>query len=97
MSNVLACRLHILQQGKSVRSNEIRYHVQSQGQILSTKFLVSSFSHLRESKLTDLLSSATDVMSNGKILKYTVGSTSRDWNSLQIYNKTKHWKEEIYL
>ena len=66
MSNILVCKLEILGQARTAGSNEIKYCVRSQGRIISTNYLTSTFSHLREAKLSDLLSAATDVSSNGK-------------------------------
>ena len=67
MSNILVCKLEILGQASSACSNEIKYCVRSQGRIISTNYLTSTFSHLREAKLSDLLTAAKDVSSNGKI------------------------------
>ena len=82
MSNILVCKLEILGQASSACSNEIKYCVRSQGRIISTNYLTSTFSHLREAKLSDLLAAAKDVSSNGKhvlkvVFKYNEFDISR--------------------
>ena len=84
VSNILVCKLEILGQSSPACSNEIKYCVRSQGRIISTNYLTSTFSHLREAKLKDLLTAATDVSSNGKplqvyctLFKYRECNTSR--------------------
>ena len=86
VSNILVCKLEILGQASSACSNEIKYCVRSQGRIISSNYLTSPFSHLREAKLSDLLTAAKDVSSNGKDLSEHSQKSSSDLFKYRDFN-----------